>query len=137
MKLFFKKTVFHSCHRDSDINAVIFGLNIITCAPKIAFCMSPCKTQSHNSFTFCAVGPYMGHGTMCYPSTPKSNRQALQTAWFALVMTLKRDTSRYTNLVFCINCLRYFSFAHLQSKIVFLGDPVSYVMAPARKIHSD
>ena len=37
VKLFLKKTVFHSCHRDSDINAVIFGLNIITCAPKIAF----------------------------------------------------------------------------------------------------
>ena len=34
-----KKLVFHSCHSDSDINAVIFGLNIITCAPKIAFCM--------------------------------------------------------------------------------------------------
>ena len=35
-----KKLVFQSCHRDSDINAVIFGLNIITCAPNIAFCMS-------------------------------------------------------------------------------------------------
>ena len=35
-----KKIVFHSCHRDSDINAVIFGLNSITCAPKIAFWMS-------------------------------------------------------------------------------------------------
>ena len=35
-----KKKVFHSCHRDSDINSVIFGLDIITCAPKIAFCMS-------------------------------------------------------------------------------------------------
>ena len=35
-----KKLVFHSCHRDSDINSVIFVLNIITCAPKIAFCMS-------------------------------------------------------------------------------------------------
>ena len=28
-----KKTFFYSCHRDSDKNAVILGLNIITCAP--------------------------------------------------------------------------------------------------------
>ena len=40
LKLLKKKLVFHSCHRDSDINAVIYGLNIITCAPKIAYCMS-------------------------------------------------------------------------------------------------
>ena len=55
-----KKTlVFHSCHRDSDINAVIFWLNIITCAPKIAFCMSHMQNaiSQINSFTFCAVGP--------------------------------------------------------------------------------
>ena len=31
--------VFCSFHRDSDINAVIFGLNIRNCAPTIAFCM--------------------------------------------------------------------------------------------------
>ena len=35
-----KKLVFHYCHRDYDMNAVIVGLNIITCTPKIAFCMS-------------------------------------------------------------------------------------------------
>ena len=40
VKLLKKNLFFYSCHRDSDINAVIFELNIITCAPKIAFCMS-------------------------------------------------------------------------------------------------
>ena len=39
IKLFKKTFVFRSCHRDSDINAVIFGLNIINCAPTTAFCM--------------------------------------------------------------------------------------------------
>ena len=39
IKLLKKNFVFRSCHRDSDINAVIFGLNIINCAPTIAFCM--------------------------------------------------------------------------------------------------
>ena len=39
IKLLKKHVVFRSCHRDSDINAVIFGLNIINCAPTIAFCM--------------------------------------------------------------------------------------------------
>ena len=38
-KIVKKTLVFHSCHRESDINAVIFGLNIINCAPTIAFCM--------------------------------------------------------------------------------------------------
>ena len=38
-KLLKKNFVFRSCHRDSDINAVIFGLNIINCAPTTAFCM--------------------------------------------------------------------------------------------------
>ena len=39
IKLLKKTFVFRSCHRHSDINAVIFGLNIINCAPTIAFCM--------------------------------------------------------------------------------------------------
>ena len=72
-----KKTLdFHSCHRDSDINAVIFGLDIINCAPtwqRLRFACLPCKTQSHNTFMFCAVGPTW---VMAPCATPKSNRQS-------------------------------------------------------------
>ena len=45
IKLLKKHVVFRSCHRDSDINAVIFGLNIINCAPTIAFCLLPSKNR--------------------------------------------------------------------------------------------
>ena len=46
---FLKKTlVFHSCHRDSDINAVIFGLNIINCAPTSNDCVLHVNENAYN-----------------------------------------------------------------------------------------